>query len=249
MVPPRPLSDRSIYLDTDPLHHFPAMAVAGHYNRHSHALSFCSPNCSRCAPQRQWFVSLLRSMPLHPMSVKVLFRFFSDARIAGEDLPDVAVWVGAVMEVYRRAKGSVLEKHTELERSRLKEDFERELIAPAKPYLNDKAAPQGVLAEWIAGFISELFAFVGNPEVPSENNAAERAIRPAVVARKISGGSRSARGSKTCSIPRTLFENWNLQGRNAIDACREMIICSADAQTVSAQQQINSEELNSLLPR
>lgn len=85
MVPPRPLSDRSIYLDTDPLHHFPAMAVAGHYNRHSHALSFCSPNCSRCAPQRQWFVSLLRSMPLHPMSVKVLFRFFSDARIAGND--------------------------------------------------------------------------------------------------------------------------------------------------------------------
>jgi transposase-like protein len=41
-----------------------------------------------------------------------------------------------------------------------------------------------------------LFEFVKNPEVDGTNNAAERAIRPAVVARKISGGSRSPRGAE-----------------------------------------------------
>jgi hypothetical protein len=35
------------------------------------------------------------------------------------------------------------------------------------------------------------------PEAPSENKAAERAVLPAVIARKISGGTRSRKGSET----------------------------------------------------
>ena len=151
------------------------------------------------------------------------------------DIPEVAVWVASVMDVYYRAKDSVEEKHTELERSRLRVGFERELLCLAKPYLKKKNEPQRVLAERITGFIGELFAFVANPEIPSENNAAERAVRPAVVARKISGGTRSGRGSKTSSILRTLFETWSLQDRNTIDACREMIISSAAANLAPAR--------------
>jgi len=143
------------------------------------------------------------------------------------DLPDVAVWVDHGMDVYQRARESVQAEHTPLERSRLKAGFEHELLSLVKPYLQVKTAPQRVLAERMAGFIGELFTFVANPEIPSENNAAERAIRPAVVARKISGGSRSERGSKTCSVLRSLFETWTLQGANSIDACREMITASA----------------------
>jgi len=109
---------------------------------------------------------------------------------------------------------------------RLKVDFERELLVLCKPHVGVESAVQRVLAERMTNFIAELFAFVGCPEIPSENNAAERAIRPAVVARKISAGSRSPRGSKTCSVLRTLFETWNIQGRNTIDACREMISAS-----------------------
>lgn len=62
------------------------------------------------------------------------------------------------------------------------------------------------------------------PEVPSENNAAERAVRPTVIARKVSGGTRSAKGSETNSILRSLFETWDLQGQNAITACKNMIV-------------------------
>lgn len=143
------------------------------------------------------------------------------------DLPEVKVWVDKVMDIYHRAQDSVKERHTELERSRLRVDFERELLELAKPYVGVKTAPERVLAQRATNFIGELFAFVANPEIPSENNAAERAIRPAVVARKISGGTRSGRGSKTSTVLRTLFETWSLQDRNTIDACREMIIAAA----------------------
>jgi transposase len=143
------------------------------------------------------------------------------------DLPDVASWKSAIVDLYDRAKESTKAEHTELERSRLKACFELELLTLCRPYVGVKTAVQRVLAERMEGFIGELFTFVANPAVPSENNAAERAVRPAVVARKISGGSRSPRGSKTCSVLRTLFETWTLQGRNSIDACREMITASA----------------------
>ena len=149
------------------------------------------------------------------------------------DLPDVARWKSAVVDLYHRAKESVTAEHTDLERSCLKASFELELLALCRPYVGVKTAVQRVLAERMEEFIGELFTFVDNPAVPSENNAAERAVRPAVVARKISGGSRSARGSKTASILRTLFETWALQGRNTVDACREMITAAANAHAVT----------------
>lgn len=140
------------------------------------------------------------------------------------DLPEVAVWVEAVMNVYYRAKDTTDNEYTPLERSRLKVGFERELLKICEPYVGVKSAPERVLSERMTHYIAELFVFVADPRVPSENNAAERAIRPAVVARKISGGTRSARGSKTSSILRSLFETWNLQGLNTIDACRLMLV-------------------------
>lgn len=151
------------------------------------------------------------------------------------DLPEIASWVESVVSVYHRAKESLNAEHTELERSRLKTGFEAELLALCKPYIGVKTATLRVLAERMEDFIGELFTFVADPQVPSENNAAERAVRPAVVARKISGGSRSARGSKTCSVLRTLCETWALQGRNTLDACREMITASANAQLIVAE--------------
>jgi len=42
-----------------------------------------------------------------------------------------------------------------------------------------------------------LFIFVTNPDVDATNNAAERALRHTVIARKISGGSKSIKGTKT----------------------------------------------------
>jgi hypothetical protein len=140
------------------------------------------------------------------------------------DIPEVLAWVDSVMDVYYRAKDTVEHDYTDRERTKLRQAFEAELLELAKPYIGVKSAPQRVLAERINRFIAELFVFVQYPEVPSENNAAERAIRPAVVARKISGGTRSERGSKTSSVLRSLFETWNLGDENPIDACRNMLV-------------------------
>lgn len=148
------------------------------------------------------------------------------------DMPEVAVWVDGVMDLYYRACETTRWKYTPLKRSRLKVDFENELLESCRAYVGVKSAPQRVLSERMTNFVGELFAFVGDPEIPSENNAAERAIRPAVVARKISGGTRSERGSKTMSTLRSLFETWTLQGFNTIDACRQMIAASAHLKNI-----------------
>lgn len=151
------------------------------------------------------------------------------------DLPGISVWVNAVKDLYHRAKEAARGTYTEHERGQLRKKFESELLALAQPYWKNATAPERVLAERMQRFIGELFVFVQCPEVPSENNAAERAIRPAVVARKISGGTRSPKGSTTASILRSVFETWGLQGCNTIEACRQMII-DANHQALAATQ-------------
>jgi len=83
-------------------------------------------------------------------------------------------------------------------------------------------------------FVGKLFPFVEYAWAPSKDCTAERAIRPAVVARKISGETRSARGSHTTSVLRSLFESWTLEGRDTLDACREMITRAATARSAPA---------------
>ena len=139
---------------------------------------------------------------------------------------DVATWVDAVSEVYKRAK----EFESEIPKYRLaaKMGFERELMALALPFLGQKK-PQSVLAGRIEKFLAELFVFVEEPEVPSDNNAAERSVRPSVIARKISGGTRSARGSNTRMILMSLFGTWKLRGLETMSQCRTLL---ASSQTI-----------------
>jgi len=71
-----------------------------------------------------------------------------------------------------------------------------------------------------------LFEFVKNPHVDGTNNAAERALRPSVVARKISGGNRSMKGAKTyevlLSVTQTLYQN----GKNLVEHGPEILLTS-----------------------
>lgn len=135
---------------------------------------------------------------------------------------DTAVrsWVEEVVEVYHRAKGYVHPDRRKRHSKRL--EYEDELLKLAEPYVKTES-PQRVLAERIAKFLPELFVFVEDPAVPSENNAAERAIRPAVIVRKVSGGTRSERGSATRMTLMSLFHTWRLRGLNTMQACCQML--------------------------
>jgi transposase len=58
-----------------------------------------------------------------------------------------------------------------------------------------------------------LFRFVTDAQVEGTNNRAERALRPSVVARKISGGSRSWQGARTMATLTTIVQTLRLRGQ------------------------------------
>ena len=73
----------------------------------------------------------------------------------------------------------------------LKLAWERQLLAICQPFLADPLAVQAKLCRRIERHIKELFVFVAEPDVPSDNNPAERSLRHLVISRKVSGGTRS----------------------------------------------------------
>ena len=64
----------------------------------------------------------------------------------------------------------------------------------------------GVVAWAQAVRVVHVFQFVLIAGLSAANNLAERSIRPLVVIRKISGGSRNAEGTKTRMALASLFE-------------------------------------------
>ena len=97
------------------------------------------------------------------------------------------------------------------QRQRVQQQLERKLLAQCRPYAQDPAAAQGNLCRRIERHIKELFVFVAAPGVPSDNNAAERSLRPLVVSRKISGGTRSEQGTDTKMTLASLFGTWRVR--------------------------------------
>ncbi len=79
------------------------------------------------------------------------------------------------------------------------------------------------LAKRLRRYEGELFTFVTEPGVPPDNNAAERSLRHLVTQRKISGGTRSPDGSATLMVASTLFGTWQAQGRDPLQACRDLL--------------------------
>jgi len=55
-----------------------------------------------------------------------------------------------------------------------------------------------------------LFVFLYNDAVPYTNNAAERALRPVLVTRKVSAGNRSAAGAEAHAIILSLHQTCHL---------------------------------------
>ncbi len=149
------------------------------------------------------------------------------------DGPKQRCWV----HLYRALKESAKAEHTELERSRLKACFELELFGTLQALYRLKTAVQRVLAERMEHFIGELLTFVANPAVPSENNAAERAVRPAVVDRKVSGGSQVGTRLEDPQYSADTLRDLGNVGAQHHRCCREMITASASTQPASPRTQ------------
>ena len=101
--------------------------------------------------------------------------------------------------------------------------WERQLLVIGQPFLADPLALQGRLCRRIERHIKELFGFVAEPDVPSDNNPAERSLRHVVISRKISGGTRSERGTESKMTLASIFGTWRARGLNPLAACRQLL--------------------------
>jgi len=135
-------------------------------------------------------------------------------------------WAKSVKAIYDEAVAWVedgLEQHASPHKQSLarvahQHAFEQQLWQVCQPDVHT-TAPQHILCERVERFLPELFVFVAIPGVPAHNNLAERSVRPLVVARKISGGTRSPKGSETRMGLASLFGTWIAQNLNPFLQC------------------------------
>jgi len=139
-----------------------------------------------------------------------LLRAMHELKEEYTDNGELQRWAAQVHGLYARAKRCKPAKETE--RVRAKERFEQRLLALCAPFATDQQAPQRRLCARIQRHLQELFVFVLEPQVPADNNAAERSLRPLVTSRKISGGTRSPAGSNARMTLASLFGTWVAQG-------------------------------------
>ena len=150
-----------------------------------------------------------------------LLRDIHDLKTAHPDDEGLARWATAVKDMYTEAREL---SHADVrERSATQRRLERKVLALCRPYVNDASAAQRRLCRRIERFIKELFVFVAEPYVPSDNNAAERSLRHLVVSRKIGGGTRSARGTDSKMALASLFGTWHVRDQNPLIACRQLL--------------------------
>ena len=102
--------------------------------------------------------------------------------------------------------------------------LESRLLSLCSPFSNDEMVPQAKLCRRMERFIKELFVFVSHPDVPPENNAAERSLRHMVISRKISGGTRSQQGSNSKMALASLFGVWRARGLNPLFESRKLLL-------------------------
>ena len=160
----------------------------------------------------------------HPCSSQgqALLRDIHDQRTRYPDAAPLARWADAVHQLYVAAKAFT---HPQAKRRRVAQlALERQLLALGQPFRHDPSATQAKLCRRIERHIKELFVFVAEPDVPADNNPAERSLRHLVISRKISGGTRSEQGTESKMTLASLFGTWRAQGLNPLAACRQLLV-------------------------
>lgn len=134
-----------------------------------------------------------------------------------QDAKELAEFYGAegkrlyrvLKRVYKAAK-QFNHQGTERDVEKLFRELKFNLVQGFKSYHVRKFAENLLKAK------DKLFVFVTNPEVDSTNNAAERGLRHSVIARKISGGSKTERGARIYERLTSIVHTLNRKGQNLI---------------------------------
>jgi len=128
---------------------------------------------------------------------------------------------GRLKRLWERASRWV-ERHQERAPPALREwltwRWEEELLRLARRDWQDRSCQR--IAKRLMKHLEEMFNFVRHPGVEGTNNGAERALRPYVVKRKISGGHRSWAGARKHEILMSVLETCRRRG----DDFQELIV-------------------------
>lgn len=134
-------------------------------------------------------------------------------------------WATSVLALFH--DGLAFTSPNDTERAAQQHSLEERLLATCRPFLHDSLAVQAKLCRRIEKHQKELFVFVGDPQVPATNNAAERSLRHLVTSRKISGGTQSPAGTTTKMTLASLFGTWRIRGLNPLQEC-QLLFTSPD---------------------
>lgn len=153
-----------------------------------------------------------------------LLRRCSD--IADQPRPDAAIQLS--QQVARLLRGAIKLKQQKDDQppwfyhqacSRLEQALDRLLDQAGEP--DDETVRR--LVNLLRKQRHRLFTFLYHDPVQPTNNAAERAIRPAVIVRKTSAGNRSDVGAKTHAIITSLWQTCQQQGRDFLAIVAELL--------------------------
>lgn len=207
-----PGEDAVRYYEYDPSRgqHVVRRILGGQFAGHLVSDFYCGYNIYAGKHQRCW-VHLLRD--LHALKQQ------------HADNPEVMEWAQEVRALYDDAQTWLREQQqpTRDEREQQYIELTARTHALGLAYARVKKHPCQALAKRLLRHEEELFQFVLVEGLSADNNLAERSIRPLVVIRKISGGSRSAEGTKTRMGLASLFETWQARGFNPLDECLKLL--------------------------
>jgi len=143
--------------------------------------------------------------------------------------PEVILWTREVRALYDAGKAWLATHLTpsDAERAAQYDTLLQRACTLGQQYALVSKHPCRALAKRLLRHQDELFQFVLKPGVPADNNFAERALRPLVIIRKISGGSRSPAGSETRLTLFSLLSTWTARGLNPFLHCVDLLQASA----------------------
>lgn len=135
-----------------------------------------------------------------------------------EDSKELAKFYGADGEFIHQVLKNTHKKALEFDHKGTDEDIEILFLDMAESL--DRPYSSNHCFRFVTNLLKEkdnLFEFVRNPDVDSTNNRAERGVRHSVVARKISGGSKSEKGAKIYGILTSVLLTVDQRGENILE--------------------------------
>lgn len=120
-------------------------------------------------------------------------------------------------------------------------EFKQTVQTALDSWLPQAGYAAGLLLRSLRDKAAQWWYFLDHPEVPPDNNRAERSLRLAVTKRKVCGGSRSMTGFAQTAALLSVIQTCRAQGRSALQFLRQVLIAATQADV--------AHPMPSLIPR